>query len=45
MKNLKIAQTIVLQDSELIEVVENYKEYSTPAFLYCYAETKRRELH
>ena len=44
MKKLRLAQTITLQDSELLEKIENYKEFSTPTFLHCYAEIKRRAL-
>jgi len=44
MKNLKITQTIVLQDTELLEIIEKHTEFSISALLYCYAEIKRREL-
>lgn len=44
MKNLRITETVELQDSELLEIIGNHTGFSTPTLIFCYAEIKRREL-
>jgi hypothetical protein len=44
MKIRKIYDAIESSDSELLDVIENQKDYTSPPILFCYAEVKRRGL-
>jgi hypothetical protein len=43
-KNLKIAEIINLDDTDLLGIIENYEAYESPVILWVFAEIKRRNL-
>ncbi len=44
MKRYDITQVIEMADAELIQIIDNYVDYTIPSVIFSYAEYKRRNL-